>query len=157
MNSTRAKKRGGFALIEVVIAMGISTIVLLAVGTVFVASHARWNNTWGRVNLQQDASYVMLTLSHAIKEAASTIVEDNGRQIEVYDADGNWVQFTFQRNTKSLKYTEQGQSTQTLIDGYVEDMRFDVQDNKVEINLTLKRNDKEVHLDSTVYMRNYGL
>ena len=153
----KAKSKKGFMLIEVVIAMSISLIVILAVGVVLVANHTRWNNSWAKVNLQQYASYVMLTLSHTIKKAASTTVEDNGRQIKVYDADGNWVKFTFQSNAKSLEYQEQGQSTQILIDGYVENLSFEVQDNKVGIDLTLKRDDQEVQLDSTVYMRNYGL
>ena len=153
----KAKSKKGFVLIEVVIAMSISLIVLLAVGAVLVANYTRWNTSWDKVNLQQDASYVMLTLSHAIKEAASAIVENNGKKIRVYDADGNWVSFTFQSNAKSLQYKEQGQSDQILIDGYMEDLSFNVQDNKVVIDLTLKKDSQEVQLDSTVYMRNYGI
>ena len=41
--------------------------------------------------------------------------------------------------------------------GYVESLKFNVTDNKVEIDLTLKKDDQEVYLDSTVQMRNYGL
>lgn len=157
MKTVRTKKQSGFSLIEVVIAMGISTIVLLAVGGVLASSHTRWNNTWGKVNLQQDGSYVMLELSKAIKEAASATVENDGKQILIYDADGSWVEYTFNSDTGSLEYEVEGQSTQTLIDGYVEDLRFTVEDNKVGIDLELKIDDQEVHLDSTVQMRNYGL
>ncbi|MFC1636400.1 PilW family protein [Planctomycetota bacterium] len=153
----KAKQKGGFTLIEVVIAMGISLIVLLAVGAVLVASHTRWNDAWVKVNLQQDASYVMHELSKSIKEAASATVEDNGKKIQIYDTDGNWVKYTFNANTDTLQYQVQEQSTQTLIDGYVEDLEFNVEDNKVKIDLTLKKDDQEVHLDSTVQMRNYGL
>jgi len=151
------KRQKGFVLIEVVVAMGISMIVLLAVGAVLATSQTRWNSAWEKVNLQQDASYVMLMLSHAIKEAASATVEDNGKKIQIYDTDGNWVKFTFKRNTNTLKYKPQGQSTQTLIDGYVEDLVFEVEDNRVGIDLILERGDQEVHFDSTVQMRNYGL
>jgi type II secretory pathway pseudopilin PulG len=157
MNPVRAKKQGGFALIEVIIAMGISLIVLLAVGGVLAASHTRWNNTWGKVNLQQDGSYIMLALSQAIKEAASATVEGNGKRIQVYDTDGNWVKYIFRPNDKQLRYRMEGQSAKILNDGYVEDLRFSVEDNKVGIDLTLKMDDQEVHLDSTVQMRNYGL
>ena len=106
----RAKKRGGFSLIEVVIAMGISLIVLLAVGAVLAASHSRWNNTWGKVNLQQDASYVMLELSHAIKEASSATVENNGEEIQLFNTDGSWVKYIFKRNAKQLKYKTEGKA-----------------------------------------------
>jgi Tfp pilus assembly protein PilW len=157
MNSVRAKKRDGFVLIEVVIAMGISMIVLLAVGVVLAASHTRWNSAWSRVNLQRDASYVMLTLSHSVKEAVSATVENDGEAVRIYDTDGSWVRFTFESGTDTLKYETQGENAQTLIDGYVGDLEFDVEDNRVEIDLTLKRDDQEVHLDSTVQMRNYGL
>ena len=157
MKSARATKRDGFVLIEVVIAMGISLFVLLAVGGVLAASHTRWNNTWGKVNLQQDGSYVMHELSKTIKEAASATVEDDGKKIQIYDTDGNWMKYIFNQSNKQLRYKVQGQSTLTLIDGYVEDLRFDVEDNKVEIDLTLKIDGQEVHLDSTVQMRNYGL
>jgi len=157
MNRARAKKQGGFSLIEVVLAMGISSIVLLAVGLVLAASQTRWNNTWGKVNLQQDGSYVMLELSHAIKEAVSATVEDGGQVIQIYDTDGHWVKYTFESETNTLKYKIEDQSTQTLIDGYVEDLSFTVENNKVGIDLILKEDGQEVHLDSTVQMRNYGL
>jgi Tfp pilus assembly protein PilV len=157
MNSMRARKQDGFVLIEVVIAMAISLFAFLAVGGVLAAGHARWNNAWERVNLQQDGTYVMLELNKALKEAASAVVEDNGREITIHDTDGNWVKYIFERNDEQLKYRIQGQSTEILIDGYVEDLSFAVEDNKVGIDLTLKRDDQEVHLDSTVQMRNYGL
>jgi len=153
----RTKKKDGIVLIEVVIAMGISLIVLLAVGGVLAASHTRWNNAWDKVNLQQDASYAMLTLSHSIKEAASAAVENDGQALCIYGADGSWVRFTFDRDTNSLDYRIEGQSTQTLIDGRLEDLSFEVDDNRVGIDLTLKADNQEVHLDSTVQMRNYGL
>jgi hypothetical protein len=109
------------------------------------------------VNLQQDGSYVMLELSHAIKEAASATVENNGKKITIYDTDGDWVRYIFKRNDKQLKYKIQGQSTVILIDGYVEDLRFNVEDNKVVIELSLEKEGQEVHLDSIIQMRNYGL
>jgi hypothetical protein len=67
------------------------------------------------------------------------------------------VKYTFDADADSLEYEIQGQSALTLIDGYVENLGFTVEDNKVGINLTLKKSDLEVHLDSTVQMRNYGL
>jgi Tfp pilus assembly protein PilW len=153
----RTKQQGGFSLIEVVIAMGMSSVVLLAVGVVLAAGQTRWSNAWGKVNLQQDGSYVMLELSHAIKEAASATVENNGKKITIYDTDGDWVRYIFKRNDKQLKYKIQGQSTVILIDGYVEDLRFNVEDNKVVIELSLEKEGQEVHLDSIIQMRNYGL
>ena len=157
MNRVRTKKQGGFTLIEVVVTIAISMIALLAVGVVLAASHTRWNNAWAKVNLQRDGSYIMLALSHAIKKASSATVADDGKTIQIHDTDGNWVEYTFKSNTDTLEYKVQGQSTQTLVDKYVEDMRFEVDNNKVLIDLTLKQNDKEVHLDSTIQMRNYGL
>ncbi|MBN2312668.1 MAG: hypothetical protein JXM79_01990 [Sedimentisphaerales bacterium] len=157
MNPVRAQKQGGFSLIEVVISIWMSMIVLLAVGVVLTATQTRWNNAWGKVCLQRDGSYVLLELSHAIKEAASATVGDDGKTIQIYDTDGNWVEYAFQSNTHTLEYNVQGQTTQTLIDGYVEDLTFEVENNKVGIGLTLKQNNKEAHFDSTIQIRNYGL
>ena len=157
MNCMKARKLEGFVLIELILAMGLSLIVALALGAVMAANQTRWDNAWDKVNLQQDASSVMLTLSHSIKEATSATVENDGQAICTYDTGGTWVRFVFQPNTSSLTYQAQGQSTQTLIDGYVENMAFDVEDNKVGIDLVLQRDGREVQLSSTVQMRNYGL
>jgi hypothetical protein len=99
----------------------------------------------------------MQELSKSIKEAVSATLENSGKEIQIYDTEGSWVKYTFNSDTDTLQYQIQDQSTETLIDGYVENLEFNVADNKVEIDLTLKKDDEEVHLDSTVQMRNYGL
>src|SRR4030042_3833654 len=89
----KEKKRKGFTLMEVVITMGISTIVILAGGAVLVASHTRWNKAWADVNLQRDASHTMLELTRSIRACAAATVESNGTAIRIYDRDGDWELF----------------------------------------------------------------
>lgn len=157
MNPERAKKQEGFTLIEVVVAMGISLIVVLAVGAGMAASHTRWNSAWEKVTLQRDASYVMLRLSRSIKEGASATVENKGKAVRIYDTDGSWVRFIFDSDAGQIQCEFPEQSTESVVDSYVEEVVFDVEDNRVGIDLVLKKDDQEIHLDSTVHMRNYGL
>lgn len=156
MNSMKAKKRKGFTLMEVVTAMGISTIVILAGGAVLVASHTRWNKAWDDVNLQRDASYTMLELTQSIRASAAATVESNGTAIRIYDRDGNWELFSLGTGADNIQYEIEGQSPRTIIDRNLEGLQFSIDNNKVTIDLKLKKYNRQINLVSTVLMRNYG-
>lgn len=152
----KTKKGKGFTLMEVVIAMGISTIVILAGGTVLVASHTRWNKAWDDVNLQRDASYIMLELTRSIRASASATVESNGTAIRIFDRDGAWELFSLGTGADNIQYEIEGQSPRTIIDRNLEGLQFSIEDNKVIIDLKLKKDNQQINLVSTVLMRNYG-
>ena len=156
MNSMKAKKRKGFTLMEVVTAMGISTIVILAGGAVLVASHIRWNKAWNDVNLQRDASYTMLELTNSIRACAAATVESNGTAIRIYDRDGDWELFSLGSGSDNIRYEIEGQSPRTIIDRNLEGLQFNIDSNKVTIDLKLKKGNQQINLVSTVLMRNYG-
>ena len=152
----KARKRKGFTLMEVVTAMGISTIVILAGGAVLVASHTRWNKAWDDVNLQRDASYTMLELTQSIRAGAAATLESNGRAIRIYDRDGNWELFYLGNGDDNVKYEIEGQSPRTIIDRNLAGLLFNIEGNKVTIDLRLKKYNQQVNLVSTILMRNYG-
>ena len=156
MNSMKAKKRKGFTLMEVVTAMGISTIVILAGGAVLVASHTRWNKAWDDVNLQRDASYTMLELTQSIRASAAATVESNGTAIRIYDRDGDWELFSLGSGSDNIHFEIEGQSPRTIIDRNLEGLQFSIYGNKVTIDLLLKKDNQQINLVSTVLMRNYG-
>lgn len=156
MNLMKAKKRKGFTLTEVVIAMGISTIVILAGGVVLVASHVRWNKAWDDVNLQRDASYTMLELTHSIRACAAATVESNGTAIRIYDRNGEWELFCLGSGADNIQHQIEGQNPRTIIDRNLESLQFDVESNRIIIDLKLKKDSQEINLVSTVLMRNYG-
>jgi len=152
----KAKKRKGFTLMEVVTAMGISSIVILAGGAVLVASHTRWNKAWDDVNLQRDASYTMLELTRSIRACASATVEADGTAIRIYDRDGAWELFSLGTGADNIQYEIEGQSPRTIIDRNLEGLQFNVVGNRVTIDLKLIKDNQQIHIVSTVLMRNYG-
>jgi prepilin-type N-terminal cleavage/methylation domain-containing protein len=156
MNSMKAKKRKGFTLMEVVTAMGISAIVILAGGAVLVASHTRWNKAWDDVNLQRDASYTMLELTRSIRACASATVEADGAAIRMYDRDGAWELFSLGTGADNIQFEIEGQSPRTIIDRNLEGLQFNIEGNRVTIDLKLKKDNQQINLVSTVLMRNYG-
>jgi len=130
------------------IAIVTSAIVVLATGIVILFGQTFWNDAWKKVNLQRDASYAMLRMSQSIKEASSAAVDANGTLI----VDGN---IRFYHATDNLQCQIGGQS-QTIINGKVENLQFNVAGNTVTIDLSLKEDDAQTHFISTVMMRNYG-
>ncbi len=156
MNSMKAKKQKGFTLMEVVIAMGISTIVILAGGAVLVASHTRWNKAWDDVNLQRDASHTMLELTRSIRASTSATVEANGTAIKIYDNDGGWKIFSLGSGDDNIQCEIEGQSPRTIIDRNLQGLQFNIEGNRVTIDLKLKKDNQQINLVSTVLMRNYG-
>jgi len=152
----KAKKRKGFTLMEVVTAMGISAIVILAGGAVLVASHTRWNKAWDDVNLQRDASYTMLELTRSIRACASATVEADGAAIRMYDRDGAWELFSLGTGADNIQFEIEGQSPRTIIDRNLEGLQFNIEGNRVTIDLKLKKDNQQINLVSTVLMRNYG-
>ncbi len=149
------RSRKGFTLIELVVAIPAALIVLIASGTVLVTSQAFWDSSWRKVNLQRDASYAMLRINRHIKEGTLAEIEDDGKAIKIYKGtDG--MRFFLEQDSKDLKCEIEGRYPETIISGNVEDLQFNVDSNKVRINLLLKKDNLETHLTSEVMIRNYG-
>jgi prepilin-type N-terminal cleavage/methylation domain-containing protein len=156
MNSMKANNQKGFTLIEVLIVVVMSLIVILAVGAVLVAGNKFWNKAWKMAELQRDAYYAMLRLSHPIKEGTNAEVQ-NDTDVKIYGRDGGWIRFFLVPGTNELQCEIPGQNLQT-INGNVENVQFSIIDNNtVTIDLNLEKDNLLIHIASTVMMRNYGL
>jgi len=151
----KTKGQKGFTLIELMVAVIIAIILLLAVGTVLFIAQISWNNAWQKVNLQRDSSYAMLKMSHSIKAASSAIVDNDGKTITIYEG-GSWTTFFLGQESKALICQIEGQYPEVVINGRVEDLAFNVEGNKVGIDLKLREANLQTHFVSTVMMRNYG-
>lgn len=155
------KGQKGFTLIELIIAMFTSTIVIVAAGSILFYGQKSWNSTWKRVNLQRDASYAMQRMTRPIKAGTSARVEGNGKGLRIYnDIEGRWRRFFVQPAAKNLmlKTAIVGESIsgETILDGKVEDLQFNVIGTTVRIELKLREDNLQTHFVSTVMMRNYG-
>ena len=156
----KRKGQKGFTLIELIIAMFTSTIVIVAAGSILFYGQKSWNNTWKRVNLQRDASYAMQRMTRPIKAGTSAKVEANGKGLRVYnDYKESWMRFFVQPTANNLMLSSEivGESTsETILDGNVEDLQFNVTGTTVRIELKLREDNLQTHFVSTVMMRNYG-
>ncbi len=145
----------GFTLTELVVSIPTALIVLLASGMVLVTGHASWDSSWEKTNLQRDASYAMFRISQHIKEGTSAEMEDDGKAIKIYK-DTDEMRFFLEQDSNDLKCEIEGRQPETILSGIVEDLQFNVDNNKVGINLMLKKDNLETHLISEAMIRNYG-
>ena len=151
---TKTKFRKGLTLVELVVAIAVSAIVILAAGVVIGLGQTSWNQTWRKVNLQRDASVAMLWMSQSIKAAAAAQKSADGRILYIPSQSSPTTTFTYFADTNDLECLTGGQ-TRTIVDGTVNNLQFDVVgSNQVKIDLSLKKDDAETHFQTTVMMRN---
>ncbi len=149
----KIKCQKGFTLVELACAMLTTSIVILAGGTALTTSQASLNRTWKKADLQRNASYAMLRISRHIKEGTAAEVGDDGKSIKIYKG-ADWMRFFLEHGSNDLKCEFKRQTVETIIHS-VEDLKFDVDSNKVKINIILKNGDLETHFTSDVMIRNY--
>jgi prepilin-type N-terminal cleavage/methylation domain-containing protein len=153
---TKTKSHNGFTVIEFLIAIMAGAILILAAGIVVSIGQTSWNKAWKKVNLQREASVAMVRMVRSIKAGISAQVEDDGKTVVIY-GDGDSITFSHvvDANTNVLTY-QIGEGQPQIISSKVENLQFDVQANKVTIDIELKDDDAQAHFVSTVMMRNYG-
>jgi len=98
----------------------------------------------------------MLKMSRSIKSASSAIVDNDGKAIKIYGESGTWTTFFVGQESNALICQIEGQYPEVVINDGVEDLAFNLEGNKVGINLKLREDNLQTHLVSTVMMRNYG-
>jgi prepilin-type N-terminal cleavage/methylation domain-containing protein len=153
---TKTKSQKGFTLIELMVAIMVSAVVVLAAGIVIVIGQTSWNQIWKKVNLQRDASYAMLIMTRSIQAAKSAEKSSDGRVLYIPKQSDPNITFSYVADTNNLQCQIGGQ-TQTIINGEVTNLQFNVVgNNTVTIDLSLKKDDAQAHFVSTVMMRNYG-
>jgi len=149
----KTKTQKAFTSVELMVGMIAVAIVILATGTILVASQNFLNDATAKTKLQRDASYAMLTMNQAIRAAGSAEIEAEGKAVKIYRETG-WVTFSAANETKSLTREIQGQQPHAIITGTVENLDFTVQGNTVGIDLALKDGNFENRIVSTVMIRN---
>jgi len=151
----KRKGQKGFTLIEVISATIISAIVIVAAGSMLFYGQRSWDNTWKRVTLQRDASYAMQRMTLSVKAGMNAELEGDGNAVKIYRATG-WIRFFLEQENNNLKCEIEGEGPQTIINGKVEDLQFNVTGNTVTMELKLREDNLQTHFVSTVMMRNYG-
>jgi Tfp pilus assembly protein PilW len=150
----KTKRQKGLALIELMMASVAATIVVVAAGTILFVGHTYWNKAWTKANLQRDASYAMLRMSRLIRAAKSAQPDSDGKALTINTEAGQTRFFTVAEDEKLTLKAET--DVVTSMNDKVQDLQFNVDGNKVTIDLTLKEGDLQTHSVSTVMVRNYG-
>jgi len=149
------KGQKGFTLVEVISAMIITAIVIAAAGSMLFYGQRYWSNTWKRANLQREASYAMQRMSLSVRAGMNAELEGDGDAVKIYRAT-DWIRFFLEQENNNLKSEIEGEVPQTIINGKVEYLQFNVTGNTVTIGLKLREDNLQTHFVSTVMMRNYG-
>ena len=153
---TKTKSQKGLTIIELMIAAAAAAILILAAGMVIVTGQNSWNRTWRDVNLQRDAAYAMFLMTRSIQAAASAEKSADNKILYIPRQSDPNITFTYAADTNNLQ-CQVGGLTQTIISGKVSSLQFGVAgNNKVTIDITLKKDGAQARLISTVMMRNYG-
>jgi len=111
------RTRGGMTLVEMTVAMTVSSIMFLAVMNVLAANHKDFNRTYERVNgnLANDAYTARLLFDRIMRKASAdyTNPTEGGTSIEVryYSAPGvlavdRFAQFAYDAGAQTLNLTQ---------------------------------------------------
>jgi type II secretory pathway component PulJ len=156
MHRITAKTRAGLSLIEMLVAIGIGCMVLLALAIILVSGQRSMDRTLQQADLQRDASRAMLKMKRFIRSATNAEVNADGNEVTIYYA-SRWIRFWFVPARKELQYQLQGENEQMLLDGIVENAAFEIDptNNKtLNVDLELQNGYNETKLSSVTMMRN---
>jgi prepilin-type N-terminal cleavage/methylation domain-containing protein len=152
------KKRFGFTLVEMLTAVALGCIVILATALVMVFGQQSYNRNWQQANLQRDTANAMLRIKQSIRVATASVLDADNEEIKIFRPTG-WIIFRYEAGQKDLRYQLEGQEEETLLDGTVSNATFaiDASNHKtVTVNLQLTKGPCKTKMTSTTLMRNYG-
>lgn len=153
INKSMKKIEKGFTLVELIIALIISTMILFAVGGIIVSTFSFWQKGEEQINLQKDISYAALVMEKNIREGISFgPPPPSGTQLNINQASGI-IRFWLDNNNLMA---DLGAGGYILVNN-VQDLSFTVSSASspaVNITLTLNKDNKSSYLESTVMPRN---
>jgi len=144
-------KRAGFTLIELMIAVIVAGIGILAVSWILLLNQSSWKEGNAKLELQRDAYLAMLKIEHELRPAkfADVTTSDSTLVID--------KKFFLDSDDLDLKFQESSSDDSTIVvegdDGT--DIEFDITSNDVvNINFTLVRGNLESFITTSVMPRN---
>jgi prepilin-type N-terminal cleavage/methylation domain-containing protein len=151
---TTQANRAGLTLIEIMVALGIGSIIFLATALIMVPVQRSWDRTMHLADVQRDASVAMLAMKRSIRIATRAELDNDGFGVKIYRNTG-WIRFWYEPQQKNLRYQFEGQDEQMLLHGIVENMTFGVANGSVTVNIVLNKDSCTARLATTTTMRNY--
>jgi len=144
-------KTSGFTLIELMIAIIVAGIGILAVGWILILNQSSWKEGNAKLELQRDTYLAMLKIEHELRPASfadvtisdSTLVIDTNGKKFFLGSDG----LHFQKSSSNM--------TELVVEGHTgTEFDVDTSNDLVNINFTLVRGNLESFITTSVMPRN---
>ncbi len=140
----------GFTLIELMIAVVILSIFILAVGAIVVTSWKFWNGGWEQVELQRDASYAFARIERIVRSGNSATVLGGGSGLQVAEGAATHI---FQLSGNILQLVTGG-NTENIASGVQNNTPFSQSGNTVTVTLALQDGNAYANFRTTILLRN---
>ena len=142
----------GFTLIELSVAMLISTIALFGIGTLIDLSFKDWRESREIVALQDDLDLANYTLKGVLEEADTVSIPDETHISAGYKTD--WKKEFYRNGNKLILKNLKNSKLEEVID-CLENISFRQPDaHLVKIDLKVKKGKQELENSLIIYLRN---
>ena len=141
----------GFTLIELMIAVVVAGIGILAVGWILLLSQSSWKEGNAKLQLQRDTYYAILRMEHELKPASLSDVVCNSSELVI---DNNGKKFFLEND--DLWFQKSSTDPQELVVEGDTGTQFDAAttNDVVNINFALVRGNLESAITTSVKPRN---
>lgn len=166
------RKQQGFSLIELIISLGLMSILMLLVFNILFFSLNMYNKTEAHIEIQEQAQMLKQFIEDKlyISSGIDSIVDINGSKIKTEDFEkGEIKELRFKleeivadiyidKKSKKVFFKKDLRYNGYEIADYVNKINVESIDNGrgVKINLELEKNSKNMNVEFCVYFRNYN-
>lgn len=144
------KDNKGFTLIELIVILGLATIVMGTVMSFFIANYRSYNRLNTESDLQYQSQQIINFMTDKILEAKEYKAVDGKHKFNV---DNKWI-FFWAESDKLMFGDEDNPVGDTIGSNILEFEISPLGANEVLIKLTLQKDKIEVEASQTIFMRN---
>ena len=122
-----------FSLMEVLIAVGIFSLIMLALYTVFAVGHNAWMRYNTTVGLHKEARWALFTLTKDLREATGILITKNSDAVTISfrKPREGVVSFTFSRNgAQANQIVRENNAKKRVVARDISDLSFDYADTR---------------------------
>ncbi|MGI6703393.1 MAG: PilW family protein [Clostridia bacterium] len=124
----------GFSIAELLIALGLSSLVITIVFMVYFSGAKAWSRAENQVEVQQNLRVAMNTLSAEVRKADHFAIETGKRGIVLTYQDGSSKTYRFHPASGEIRMYPSG----TTVAMHIMDCRFSYSNHLITIEITTK-------------------
>ena len=130
----RIHDQGGFSIAELLIALGLTSLVAAVSFMVCFAGAKAWKRAENLVEVQQNLRMAMNTLSTEIRKADCFKIQPGNREITLTYSNGSTKGYKYHPASDEIRISESGAAVAMHID----DLKFSYKDSLIIIEITTK-------------------